>query len=263
MARQAAVITPLFKHIAMKNPGKTAKAGRPIFDDVEVVEIRFAGSRDVYVFHSTEFSHFEDDEETGERIKVSYAERWPKQYQQFKAKMAQTKEGTPLDYLPFLTEGKRAELRALSIYTAEALAELEGQPLKNLGMGGRDLKNLAADYLASSDHNAVIIRMQQQIEALTAQLGVVKEERQYLASPPKHDEILPLPPDDDGEEAESEDGEGADLRSVVVAAANVSEEFVGMNSDQLRAYITENTGKRPIGNPSIKTLLRMAEDART
>jgi hypothetical protein len=105
-----------------------------------VVEIRFAGTRDCYVFPSTEYSHFEDDEETGERRRITYAERWPRQYQQFKAKTAQTKEGTPLDYLPFLTEGKRAELRALSIYTAEALAEQDGQPLKNLGMGGRDLK---------------------------------------------------------------------------------------------------------------------------
>jgi len=261
MARQAAVITPLFKTIAMKNPSKTTAAGRPIFDDVEVVEIRFAGSRDVYVFHSTEFSHFEDDEETGERVKVSYAERWPKQYQQFKAKLAQTKEGTPLDYLPFLTEGKRAELRALSIYTAEALAELEGQPLKNLGMGGRDLKNLATDYLASSDHNAVVIRMQQQIEALTAQIGVMKEERQYLASPPKPEPETPIPPEPPDEDEDEDEDEDDDPK--VAAAPNVSAEFVGMNSDQLRAFPTETTGKRPIGNPPLKTLLRMAEDART
>jgi hypothetical protein len=262
MAKQDAGLTPLFKNIAMKNPGKSTAAGRPIFDDVEVVEIRFAGTRDCYVFPSTEYSHFEDDEETGERRRITYAERWPRQYQQFKAKTAQTKEGTPLDYLPFLTEGKRAELRALSIYTAEALAELDGQPLKNLGMGGRDLKNLAIDYLASSDHNAVVMRMQQQIEALSAKLSVAQEERQYLAAPPKPEPEKPLPPDDDEEDEddnEDEDGEG---EPKVAASANVSEEFVGMNRAQLRAFIAETTGKKPIGNPSIKTLLRMAEDAR-
>jgi len=260
MARTAAGITPLFKNIAMKNPGKSTEAGRPIFDDVEVVEIRFAGSRDVYVFPATEYSHFEDDEDTNERRRISYAERWPKQYQQFKAKQAQTKEGTPLDYLPFLTEGKRAELRALSIYTAEALAELDGQPLKNLGLGGRDLKNLAADYLASGDHNAVVIRMQQQIEALNTQISVMQEERQYLASPPKPEPEKPIPPDDEGDE--DGDGEDDEDEPKIAAAPNISAEFVGMNRDQLRAFITETTGKKPIGNPSIKTLLRMAEDAR-
>lgn len=253
-------VTPLFKNIAIKNEAKSKLAGRPIFDDMEVVEVRFAGTKDYSVFPSMEYSHWIDDEETGERRRITYAERWPRQYRQFKEKQQQTKSGTPLDYLPFLTEAKRSELRALSIYTAEALAELDGLPLKNLGTGGRDLKNLATDYLASSDHNAVISRMQQEIEALKAKLSVQEEERQYLASPPKQEEAEPLPPDDD--EAESEDGEGTDERKTVAASANVSEEFVGMNSLQLRAYITENTGKKPMGNPSFKTLLRMAEDAR-
>ena len=46
--------------------------------------------------------------------------------------------------LPFLTEASRAELRALNIYTVEALAAIDGQELKNLGHGGRDMKNKAA-----------------------------------------------------------------------------------------------------------------------
>jgi hypothetical protein len=255
-------VTPLFKNIAIKNEAKSKLAGRPIFDDMEVVEVRFAGTKDYSVFPSMEYSHWIDDEETGERRRITYAERWPRQYRQFKEKQQQTKSGTPLDYLPFLTEAKRAELRALSIYTAEALAELDGLPLKNLGTGGRDLKNLATDYLASSDHNAVISRLQQEIEALKTKLSVREEERQYLTNPPKPEEQAPVPPDDDTEGEDSdEDGEGVDERKVA-ASANTSEEFVGMNSAQLRAYITENTGKRPVGNPSMKTLLRMAEDAR-
>jgi hypothetical protein len=50
---------------------------------------------------------------------------------------------------------------------------------------------------------------------------------------------------------------------VVKAGPNVHPDFVGMTRAQLRAFITEQTGKRPVGNPSDKTLLRMAEAART
>ena len=60
------------------------------------------------------------------RSTVTYAERFARQYQQFKAQAAQTKSGTPLEYAPFLTEARRAELRALNIYTVEALAAIDG-----------------------------------------------------------------------------------------------------------------------------------------
>ena len=66
------------------------------------------------------------DPETGGQVKVTYAERFQRQYQQFKRRDLQTKTGTPLDYVPFLSEGKRAELRAQNIYTVEALAAIDG-----------------------------------------------------------------------------------------------------------------------------------------
>ena len=67
-------------------------------------------------------SHWSDDPVTGEQTQVTYAERFQHQYRQFKTAAAQTKTGTPLDHAPFLTEGRRAELRAQNIYTVEALA---------------------------------------------------------------------------------------------------------------------------------------------
>src|SRR5262245_6637514 len=157
-------ITPVFKMMAFKDEAASKKAGRPIYSDWEMCELRIAGSKDFPCVPSLSFSHWIVDEESGEQRAITYAERFAKQYQQFKAREHQTKLGTPLDYLPFLTEGKRAELKALSIYTAEALAELEGQPLKNLGLGGRELKNKAQDYLASASHNAVLLQQQAKIE---------------------------------------------------------------------------------------------------
>ena len=113
---------------------------------------RFAipASRDYGVYPATERSHWDVDQFTGEQRSVTYAERFSKQYQQFKAQQQQTKAGTPLDYLTFLTEGKRAELRALNIYTAEALAIVDGAELKNLGPGGREMKNKTIEFLETA-----------------------------------------------------------------------------------------------------------------
>ncbi len=106
------------------------------------------------MFPATAFSHWEIDPQTGEQAKVTYAERFQRQYQQFKAHATQTKSGTPLAYAPFLTEARRAELRAQNIYTVEALAAIDGQELKNLGPGGRELKNAAMEYIEEAKARA-------------------------------------------------------------------------------------------------------------
>ena len=33
-----------------------------------------------------------------------------------------------------------------------------------------------------------------------------------------------------------------------------------MNRNELRAFIAEKTGKRPVGNPSMRNLVRMAQE---
>lgn len=244
---RGAGITPFFKTMPFKNERESIKAGRPIFEDVEVVEIRFAGSKDTSVFPSHAYSHWEIDEESGEQRQLTYAERFPKQFRQFKEKQHQTKSGTPLDYVPFLTDAKRAELRAFNIYTIEALAELDGQPLKNLGLGGREWKNKAIEYLASSSHEGTVIRQQAQIEALMNQIRMLEDDKKLqIAGPPPRDPEprQPVPPEPEDEESEQDDndGEGEDERTVP-PGPNVAAELIGLNRDELRALIVEKIGR--------------------
>jgi len=166
MAASDNLVIPRFYNHTIENKAKSKEAGRPIFDDMEVVEVRFAGDRNkVSVFPATAICGQSQDEE-GDYRPITYAERWPEQYKRFKAKQTQIMEGTPVDELPFLTQGKRAELKALSIYTAETLAALDGQPLKNLGQGGRDLKNQAQAYLDRAAGTADVTGMAAEIAEL-------------------------------------------------------------------------------------------------
>ena len=224
-----ASLVAVFKNMAIPNPAKTAEAGRPIFDDREVVEIRAPGSRNFSVHPANVVSHWQDDPETGEQTPVTYAERFRHQYQQFKAHGVQTKTGTPLTHAPFLTEGRRAELRAQNIYTVEALADIDGEPLKNLGYGGRDMKNQAMEYIAEASRGAADSKMAAELEAIKARNALLEEDVKLLKSRGKVD-------------------------------AN-EDMFEGMTIDQLRDYITANTGRGPVGQPSKSTLVRMAREA--
>jgi hypothetical protein len=231
MARQDPddVLVALFKNHAALNDAKSLEAGRPIYDDIEVVEIRSPGSRDFKVFPANAFSHWQTHPHTGEQIKITYAERFVHQYQQFKRHAAQTKSGTPLDYVPFLSEGKRAELRAQNIYTIEALAAIDGQELKNLGTGGRDLKNAAEEYIADTKANvAPSMKLQAELEQLRARNAVLEE----------------------------------DAIAKKEIAKRIEGEFEEMDLTQLREYITTHTGQAPMGSLNKKNLVRMAMECR-
>ena len=220
-----------FRFLAMANDEKSIKEGRPIFDDVEVCEIRKPGSRDVKYFPSTSFSHWESDPMTGRQAQVSYAERFSRQYMQFKSKAAQTVTGTPLEFAQFLTDGRRAELRAQNVYTIETLAAIDGLELKNLGPGGREMKNKAAQYIEDSKSGAVDRQLQQEVAVLKARNQVLEDDVKALRD---------KAPDK------------------VIGA-----EFEDMTDQQLRDYVVTHTGRELHGALPRKTLVRMAADATT
>ena len=216
-----------FRHHPQKNEAKTLAEGRQIFDDLEVVDIRVPGSRDFKTFPALTFARWVTDPITGEQTKQTYAERFSHQYRQWKAQQQQTKSGTPLDHCPFLTEGKRAELRAQNVYTVEQLAAIDGQELKNLGLGGRELKNRASEFIAESKNSAPNLQMAAELEAMRAQNALLAEDLEALKL--------------------RQAGEG---------------QFKEMTDDQIRDFITTHTGHAPTGNLTRKTLVRMATDAR-
>jgi hypothetical protein len=220
----------LFKHLAQENPAKSLEAGRPIYDDIEVCEIRAPGSKDVKVFPATSFTRWVDDPHTGRQTKQTYAERFSYQYRQFKSQATQTKSGTPLEHVSFLSEGKRAELRAQNVYTVEQLSAIEGAELKNLGPFGREMKNKAEEYIAEGKSSAPNKQMIAELEALRARNAVLEEDLQAKKN-------------------NTDDAEG---------------EFANMDLDQIREYITVNSGQEPIGakNMNRKTLVRLAANLR-
>lgn len=219
----ADLIVPRFFIHTVQDAKKSKEEGRPIFKDIECVEIRMAANKQtVAVFPAHEFWAW--GEIDGIRQKITYAMRFADQYKRFKASEAQVMTGTPLEELPFLTQAKRSELKALSLYTCEALASLDGQPLKQLGMGGRELKTQAEAYLAKATDSAAVTRLAAENETLRAALA----QMQIAQSAP--------------------------------TSSRGATPFDDMDEGSLKEWIKDASGSRPRGNPSIETLRRMANE---
>ena len=220
---QQAALAAIFKTHATLNEAKTKTSGRPIYDDMEICEIRTAGDRQlVRVFPAHEVSHWDETPE-GDREPVTYAMRFPDQYRRFKDGHTQSQTGTPLEELPFLTQGKRYELKALNVHTAEALASLDGTPLKQLGGGGRELKNQAQAYLDTAEKTADTTRLASENEILRQRIAQME-----LDAAPK--------------------------------TQSQPSKFEDMDDEALKAWIAETSGSRPRGQPSHATLVRMCEE---
>ena len=211
------LVVPYFRNEPFEDFEASKREGRPIFRDREVCEIRIAGDRN---FAPVVPAHDMWMRVDGEEI--TYAQRFSDAYARFQEGREQVAYGTPLSELPFLTEAKRAELRALKVYTAEALASLDGKPLANLGQQGRELKNQAQAYLDNAKGSAKTVALSREVEQLREELAAMRAD---ASQEPAH-----APAEDSAEK------------------------------EALKEQIFKLTGNRPRGNPSVATLKETLAD---
>lgn len=250
--------TVTFRNHVMPDLAASQKAGRPIFSETEVCDITFAGNtktKATFPAHETEPNATRESVKTGGSI-VTYAMFYNEQYKAFKAGTFQPLSGTPLAEAPFLTEAKRRELKALSIHTVEALADLDGTALKQLGMGGRELKNQAVAYIRTADGSANAtalaaenVSLREQMEDLRAQIAQMNERKVAGVSAKQEQPAEPEQPDETEDEPEVE-----------TEIEPASTDFDKWDDDKLKDYIAQHTGSRPRGNPSHNTLVAAAAE---
>lgn len=229
-----------FKHLAVEfftdaklSKRKSAEAGRPVYEDIEKVRLRIAGDPKSVLVAPAHSASSVCDAVTNRRL--TYAELHAGPYEAFKKGQKYVGSGTPLTELPFLTAAKRAELNALNVFTADALAELDGANLNRLGMGGRDLKNQAAEWLAKAQGSAGITQMAAENEALRNQMARLQEQMEVLMNSP-----APEAP------AEPVDTSGSP--------------FADWDDDTIRLWIEEQGGDKPHHKAGHAKLVQIADE---
>lgn len=174
-------IFPKFYLRAVQDGAASSKEGRPIFKDVEWVDILIAG--DKTTCRSTQ-------------VTDQHRERFSAHYQAWKQNLQVSPVGTPLEQWPAMTPSQVEELKALRIYTVEQLAGMSDSGLQAIGLGGRSLSEKAKAYLVAAKSTADAQRYAQdnenlrsrveQLEKLLAQAsGLDPEQFKELLTKPK------------------------------------------------------------------------------
>lgn len=146
-------------------------AGRPIFKDVEWIDIRIPGNRDNVVNRPT---------------RPTDLTRFPRHYAAFKARDSATEKvvGTLLDQWTWrgMTRARVEELKHFNIRTVEQLANASDAVALNFH-GFQEMKLAANRYLAVANENAPLEKLSAEIAALAAQNAKLSDELAQLKKP--------------------------------------------------------------------------------
>lgn len=214
---------------AVHNVRKSAEQDRPVYDDVEFIRITIAGdTKNIIVARADDPSGVVDERNR----RLPYKEAHKAAYEAFKASEAYKGNGTPLLQLATLSPARREEFLRGEVYTIEQLAGLEGDRLARFGMGARNSKELAQQWLDRHARAADISKLAAENDELKARLARLEAASVPLESPTPVDApkfVEPSP-------------------------------FQQYAAEDIVNWIVENGGEKPHHNCSHDTLVRKADD---
>jgi hypothetical protein len=148
---------PVFFTEAVKMEFKSRQAGRPVFEDREMVRIIIPGDRRSMVV---------------EIVGDEHRQRWPREYEAFKAGQAAPLDGTALADWPQISRARVEELAYFHIRTVEQFASLSDDKLQSLGMGAREERERAKVFLEVARHGtAPLSRLLARVEQAEADVA--------------------------------------------------------------------------------------------
>ena len=165
-----------FYRDAVLNEYKSKIEGRPIYDEVELVEFLIPGDRLTRPVAPVN----ERPTQNG----PTYAEIYKDEYAAFKRGEQRAASGTPLEHWanPLVTRARVAELKALNVFSVEDVASVSDGNLPQLGMGGRDLREQARAYLAHAKDSAAVSAAVAERDALLARIDAMQKQIAELAA---------------------------------------------------------------------------------
>lgn len=155
----------------VQQPFLTTREGRPIFNDVDYIQIFTPGNQLNIIDTIARPDH-----------KARFAQQWAL-YQAGKVGDQQI-TGTPVSAWPFLTASQAEEFKALKFFTVEQIANASDEQLQRIGMtGGMNphvIRDRAKAYLSAAAGTAPIEAQAQENAELKERLAAMEKQVQAM-----------------------------------------------------------------------------------
>lgn len=141
--------------------------GRPIFRDEERVEIIMPGNP-----HTRPVARVTDE----------HRQRWPREYEAFRAGIEMSPDGTPIEEWPILKRSQVLELKALGFKTIEHIRDMDDLAIQRIGLGGRRLKELASGHLDDAERMAMTNRLSADSDKKDAEIAALRRQVEEMGA---------------------------------------------------------------------------------
>lgn len=149
---------PQFFTLAVRDDARSEALGAAKYRELEMVRLFIPGDKNNIV-----------EKRVTPTIRVQYA----REYEAWKKRQELTPDGTLIDNWAFIGKAQVRELKALHIYTVETLAELGDDKLGAIGIGAKQLRRHAQEYLKSAQTGAMSTALVAENEALKNQISLL------------------------------------------------------------------------------------------
>ncbi len=161
-----------FEMFPQRNEAKSKAEGRPVFDEVEFIEIRVPGDKTLTVHRP---------------VRGDDKARFAAAYRNWKATGVSDGafSGTPLKEWPQVSRSQCEELSFFGVKTVEQLANVSDGNLRNIGPL-LALREKARDYIAAAKQGAPVAQMRDELAARDSEIALLKEQmKQVMAQAEK------------------------------------------------------------------------------
>lgn len=155
---------PHFYLRQVRDEAATLASGSVVYKEEEFVRIRIPGDR---------FNVIDTN------VSDHHRQRWPRQYEAFKAKKEQKVEGFPLEAWPVASPAVVSSLAEIHIQTVEQLANMAETGLPKM-QGIREIQMRAREFITAKADSASVIKLQRTMEDQRKQLELRDEAIQQL-----------------------------------------------------------------------------------
>ena len=181
-----------FKQVAVHDTKRSLELGYRVTKDVDYAHVMQPGSRDVLVIKAQDWL-----DQIKNKVLTdahdAFPQEWVNQYfskfDAWKAGQEAPVNGTHVREWPQLSPAQVQNLIALHVVTVEDVANMTEEALGRFGMGGRDIREQAREWLAKRElaagavaENAVL---KEQLAALTARLEELEADKPKRGRPAK------------------------------------------------------------------------------
>jgi hypothetical protein len=156
---------PRFEVRPKRNEAKSKEAGRPVYDNVEYIELVTPGDK-LNIPHRPVRAHDRRD--------------WPREYAAFKAGIQDVPSGTPLSHWPPISKAEVEELAYFKVRTVEQLAEMTDANAQNLPGNLRRRIKQAQDFLSQAATGARTVELREELEKRDGEIELLKRQMAEL-----------------------------------------------------------------------------------